>query len=102
MCARCVPLRAHLADQGKAVGVGVQRRLDELVGDFGAIEVGSVDVIDAEVGRAPQDRDGRITISRRAEHTWTRQLHRAEADAEHSYRSQNMTAWLHAAMVLPK
>jgi hypothetical protein len=59
-------------------------------------------VIDAEVGRAPQGRDGRITISRGAEHTWTRQLHRAEADAEHSYRSENMTAWLHAAIVLPK
>jgi hypothetical protein len=58
-------------------------------------------VIDPEVGRAPQDRDGRITISRRAEHTRTGQLHRAEADAEHGYRAQTMTVWLHTAMVLP-
>jgi len=58
-------------------------------------------VIDPEVGRAPQDRDGRITISRRAEHTRTGQLHRAEADAEHGYRAQTMTVWFHPAMVLP-
>ena len=30
------------------------------------------------------------------------QLHRAEADAEHGYRAQTMTVWLHTAMVLPK
>jgi hypothetical protein len=51
--ARCVPPRAHLADQGQVVGVGVQRGPDELISNFGAIEIGSVDVIDPEVGRAP-------------------------------------------------
>jgi hypothetical protein len=65
-------------------------------------------VIDAELSRAAQDRDGLIAVSRRAEYSRAGQLHRPEADAGHGCRSQNATlpvvlggCWVHAARVEP-
>jgi len=82
--------REHDADQGETLGVGEQRCPDQLIGDTGTVVLGSIDVIDVQFGRTAEDRDGRISVSRRAEHPRTWQLHRAEADARHGCRPQNI------------
>jgi uncharacterized protein YijF (DUF1287 family) len=56
-------------------------------------------VIDAEFHRAAQDADGRCDVARRTEYPRTWQLHRAEANARHGDRPENMTSWLHTSMV---
>src|SRR4029077_18641761 len=75
------------------------RRPDEFIGDAGAVILGGIDVIDAELHRAAQDGDGRCAVARRTEYPRTWQLHRAEANARHGDRPENMTSWLHASMV---
>ncbi len=77
----------------------MQRRPDQFIGDAGAVVLGGVDVIDAEIHRAAQDGDGRCAVARRTEYPGTWQLHRAEANAKHGDRPENMTSWLHASMV---
>src|SRR5262249_13161492 len=42
-----------------------------------------VDVVDAELDRAPQHRQRGVAVTRWAEHAGPRELHRAEADARH-------------------
>jgi hypothetical protein len=59
----------------------MQRRPDELIRDIGAIELGGIDVIDAEFCGAPQNRNCLAAVSWRPEYAWTWQLHGAEADA---------------------
>jgi hypothetical protein len=55
---------------------------DQVVDDIRAVELGGVDVVDAELDRASQDSARRLWIGGgRAEHVRARQLHRAEADA---------------------
>jgi hypothetical protein len=48
-------------------------------------------VIDAELHCAAQDGDGRCAVARRTEYPRTWQLHRAEANAIHGDRPENMT-----------
>ena len=79
--ARPVPSRPNLADQRQSLRVWMQRCPDEFVRDVGAIVLGRIDVIDAEFGCAPQNRDRLFAVSRRPEHLRTRELHGAEADA---------------------
>ena len=74
----------------------MQRRADQLIGHARAVVLGGVDVIDAELHRAAQDGDGRCAVARRTEYPRTWQLHRAEANARHGDRPENMTSWLHA------
>jgi hypothetical protein len=59
-------------------------------------------VIDAERHRAAQHGDGRCAVARRTEYPRTWQLHRAEANARHGDRPENMTSWLHASMIRPR
>jgi site-specific DNA-cytosine methylase len=54
---------------------------DELIRDIGPIELGGIDVIDAEFCGAPQNRNRLAVVSRRPEYPGTWQLHGAEADA---------------------
>ena len=54
--------------------------MDQFVDDVGPIELGGVDVIDAELDRTPQDRTRRVGVTRRAEHAGARELHGAETD----------------------
>jgi site-specific DNA-cytosine methylase len=79
--ARQVPSRANLADQRQSLRVWIQRRPDELIRDIGAIELGGIDVIDAEFCGAPQNRNRLAAVSRRPEYARTWQLHGTEADA---------------------
>ena len=67
--------RAHFADDRDAVGRR-QRIRDESVHGPVAVELGGVDVVDAQLDRASQQRDGGIRVAVEA-----RELHRAEADA---------------------
>src|ERR1039458_5121069 len=79
--ARRVPSRANLADQRQSLRVWIQRRPDELIRDIGTIELGGIDVIDAEFCGAPQNRNRLAAVSRRPEYARTWQLHGTEADA---------------------
>ena len=72
---------ADLAHQGQVVRVWIQRLADELVGDVGTVELGGVDVVDAELDRPPQHRQRLVAVPRRPEHAGPGQLHCAEADA---------------------
>ncbi|WP_353615641.1 hypothetical protein [Mycobacterium sp. D16R24] len=44
----------HLADQCQLLRTRIQRRVDELVGDIGPVELRRVDVIDAQLHCSPQ------------------------------------------------
>src|SRR5258708_32239057 len=85
---RQVPSRANLADQRQSLRVRMQRCPDELIRDIRTIELGGIDVIDAEFRGAPQHRNRLAAVSRRPEYPRTRQLHGAEADTRHGYRPQ--------------
>src|SRR4029079_16123598 len=62
-------------------GIRVERLANELVDGVGAVVLGGVDVIDAELDRAAQDGAGGGGGARRPEDARARELHRAEADA---------------------
>lgn len=77
---------AHGADLGhdhQPVGIGMERLVDELVGDVGAVEIAGVDVIDAPRHRLAQHGERTLAIPRRTEDTRPRELHRAIAQAFH-------------------
>ncbi len=74
---------ADLGDEREVVGVRVQRLTDQGVGDVGAVVLGGVDVVHAEVDGAAQDPDGLVVVAGRAHDAAARQLHRAVADAPH-------------------
>jgi hypothetical protein len=75
---------ADLGDDDEIVGVRVQRLVNDLVGDVGAVEVAGVDVVDAVGNRLAQHRDCPIAVLRRAEHAWSGELHRPVAEAVHA------------------
>jgi site-specific DNA-cytosine methylase len=62
----------------------VQRLADQVVGDVGAVELRGVDVVDAELHGAAQDRTRAFGVARRAEDAGAGELHGAVADP--SYR----------------
>ena len=59
----------------------MQRVVDELVDDVGAVVLRGVDVVDAELDRAAQDGAGGVEVAGRAEDALAGELHGAEADA---------------------
>jgi AcrR family transcriptional regulator len=69
----------HLRDEAQIVGVGVERLLDDLVGDERPVEVTGVDVRDAEGDGLAQHGDRGVAIGGRAEDAGPGQLHRAVA-----------------------
>jgi hypothetical protein len=73
---------ADLADEHEVIGVGVQRFTDESVGHAVAVELGRVDVVDAELDGAAQHPDGRRPIDR-TPLSALGELHRTKADAGH-------------------
>jgi len=76
-----VATRAHLRDELEVRGIRVERLANELVDGVGAVVLGGVDVVDAELDRAAQDGAGGGGVARRPRHARARELHRAEADA---------------------
>ena len=70
---------ADLGDDGEVVGVGVQRFLDDPVGDVRAVEVRSVDVIDAGLNGFAEHRDGFRAVAWRTKDALAGQLHGAVA-----------------------
>jgi hypothetical protein len=58
-----------------------ERCPDGLIRDIGTMELGGIDVIDAEFRGAPQSRNRLAAVSRRPEYARDWQLHGAEADA---------------------
>ena len=76
-----VAAAADLAYQREVLRVGMQRLPNQLVGDVGTVELGGVDVVDAEFDRPPQHRQRRVAVPRRPEDVRPGQLHCAEADA---------------------
>src|SRR4029077_20017782 len=86
---------ADLGDQHQVLWVWMERSVDQLVGDVGTVILGGVDVVDAELDCPAQQREGRGPIARRSQHTWTGQLHGAEADPGHRTTGQHRAAaWL--------
>ena len=79
--ARLVAAGADLGDELEVVGYGMQGLADQVVDDVGAVVLGGVDVVDAELDRPPQDGADGVGVARRAEYAGARELHRAEADA---------------------
>ena len=63
-----VALGADLGHEHQVLGVRVEGGVDQLVGDVGSVELGGVDVVDAHLDRAAQHGEGRIPVSRWAEH----------------------------------
>jgi hypothetical protein len=76
-------LRTDLGDDYKVLGIGMQRFVDDLVGDMRSIVIAGVDVIDAARHRLAQPCDGDRAVLRRSEHARSRKLHRAIAQALH-------------------
>jgi hypothetical protein len=72
---------ADLRDDVQVVGVRGESLADELVGDVRAVEVGCVDVVDAQLDGLAQHGDRRVVVLRRSEDAGARELHRAVADA---------------------
>src|SRR4029077_2573610 len=90
-----VTLSADLGDQDQVLWVWMERSMDQLIGDVGAVILGRVDVVDAELDGPAQQRKGRGPIARRSQHTRTRQLHGAVADSGHRTTGQHRAAaWL--------
>jgi len=71
---------ADLGHQPQALGIGMEGVADQLVDDVGAVVLGGVDVVDAELDRAPEDGARRLGVARRAEDAGAGELHRAEAN----------------------
>ncbi len=79
--AAVVATGADLGHELEALGVGMQRLADQVVDDVGAVVLRGVDVVDAQLDRAAQDRAGGVGVAGRAEDAGPGELHRAEADA---------------------
>ena len=72
---------ADLGDDVQVVRVRGQRLADELVRDVRAVEVGGVDVGDAQLDDGAQHGDRRVVVLRRPEDAGPGELHGAVADA---------------------
>ena len=62
-------------------GVGMQSLPDQCVGHVGSVVLRRVDVVNTKVDGTPQHGHRRVVIPGRTEHSRTRELHCAEADA---------------------
>ena len=69
-----------LRHEPEALGVRVQRLADEVVDDVGAVVLRGVDVVDAELDRAPEHGAGGVGVARRSDDAGAGELHGAEAD----------------------
>ena len=76
-----VAAAADLADQCQVRRIGMQGLADQFVGHVGPVELGGVDVVDAEFDGPPQHGQRLVAIARRPERPATRKLDGAEADA---------------------
>ena len=72
--------RADLGDDAQVIRVRRERLADDLVGDVRPVEVGRVDVVDAELDRGAEHGDRLGPVGRRPEDPGAGQLHRAEPD----------------------
>jgi hypothetical protein len=61
----------------------VQRFGNDLFTDVGSVGISGIDEIHTEFKRTPQNRNRRLTVSRRTPHARTREPHRAEAEPMH-------------------
>ena len=75
-----VPAGSDFAHEHQVGRIWVQRAVDQLVGDIGAVILRGVDVIDAKFRRAAEDLQRLITIFGWSEHATARELHSAETD----------------------
>ena len=66
----------------------MERLANEVVDDVWAIVLRRVDVVDAELDRAAQDRAGTVGIAWRSEDARAGELHGAEADPAHGMGTQ--------------
>src|SRR6185437_14629895 len=71
---------AALGRDDEVVRVGTERLGDQLLADLGAVGVGGVDQIDAELDRAPEHGDRFVAVRGRAEDFGAGDPHRAEAE----------------------
>jgi hypothetical protein len=78
--ARFVADRADLGDDVHVAWIRGKGLVDDLVGDVGTVEVGGVDVRDAEFDGRAQHGDRLGPVGRRTEHPRPGQLHRTEPD----------------------
>jgi hypothetical protein len=78
-----VSFGADLADQHQVLGVGAEGGADQLVGHAVPVELGGVDVIDAELHGPAQHGQSSVPVPWRTPHPRPGELHGAEADACH-------------------
>ncbi len=77
---RARALQPALRRDQQPLRVGVQRLGDELLADVRPVAVGRVDEVHAELDRAPDDRQRRVAIGRRAPGAGADDPHRPEAE----------------------
>ena len=79
--ARAAARQAALRGDDQAVGVRIQRVVDELLAEVRPVAVGRVDEVHAERDHAAQHVEHRVAVLRRAPHAGADDAHRAEAEA---------------------
>jgi hypothetical protein len=83
-----VSFGADLAYEHEVLGVWVERGVDQLVRDIGSVELGGVDVVDAQLDSPAKDGKRGGPVAWWPEHAAAGQLHRAEPNAAHRTSSQ--------------
>jgi len=78
-----VAFGADLADEHQVIRVGVQCRVDQLVGDADPVVVRGVDVVDPCLDGQAKHRQGRVPVARGTPDPWPGKLHGAKADARY-------------------
>jgi hypothetical protein len=77
------PPQAALGGDHEAGGVGMQRLGDQVLAHLGAVRVGRVDQVDAELDHPMEQALGLVGIVRRAPDAVSRDPHRAEPEPAH-------------------
>ena len=77
---------ANLGHDHQALGIGMQRLLNDLIGDMRAVVVAGIDVVHACGDGLAQNRSGGLKVTRRAIDLRTCQLHRSVSHAVDAHR----------------
>src|SRR5580700_2082452 len=78
---------AYFGDDHEAVGIGMKRLLDDLIGYMRAVIVAGIDVIHAGCDRLAQNSNRSVNIARRSPNLRTGKLDRAVAHSLQADRS---------------
>src|SRR5262245_12329134 len=76
----------QFGDNYQAIGIRMERLLNDLICDMRAVVVAGIDVVHAGFHRRAQDSDGLVRVAWRSEYLRSRQLHRAITHAVYGQR----------------